>query len=75
MENYLCKTFATSIPLNKHSDNTLKLFVYGNAFLEFTKLQYEYEIVNIEEHFYNNIMANTRSIQIILTLRKKEKFD
>ena len=54
MTDYVYKTFSSGMPKNKYSDNTLRLCVYGYAFVEFNKLQNDYAIINVEEKFYDN---------------------
>lgn len=70
MISYTLKTFTTSMPINRYSDNTLRLCVYGSAFVEFHKLQNEYTIVNVEEKFYDNEKAEVRQLNVTLTLIK-----
>lgn len=72
MIDYVLKTFTASMPQNKYSDNTLRLCVYGSAFVEFHKLQNDFTIMNVEEKFYNNEQAETRTLNVTLTLIKKE---
>lgn len=76
MENsYLMKTYTASMPINKYSDNTLRLCVYGTAFVDFHKLQFKYTIISVEEHFYNNDKAETRTLNVILTLTENNKIN
>ena len=70
MIDYTLKTFTASMHMNKYSDNTLRLYVYGTAFVEFHKLQDEYTIINVEEKFYNNEKAEVRQLNVTLTLVK-----
>ena len=70
MISYTLKTFTASMPMDKYSDNTLKLCVYGIAFVEFHKLQNEYKIVDVEETFYDNAKANVRQLNVTLKLVK-----
>lgn len=70
MNDYLLKTFIVSMPINKYSDNTLRLCVYGSAFVEFHKLKNEYTIINVDEKFYENEKAEVRTLHVTLTLVK-----
>lgn len=72
MTEYRYKTFTSGMPKNKYSDNTLRLCVYGTAFVEYHKLQNDYTIINVEENFYDNEKAEIRQLNVTLTLVKKE---
>ena len=75
MNERIIKTFTASMPKNKYSDNILRLYVYASAYHKLYKMQNDYELVNVEEKFYDNEKAEFRKLDVILTFKRKEKLD
>ena len=70
--NMLKKQYKASVPLNVFGEEKLKLFVYGTAYIDFAKLQNKYDLIDVDEHFEDNLINNTRTLFVSLTLQEKE---
>lgn len=69
----LKRQYKSSIPLNHMFDKEkLKLFVYGTAFVNFNKIQNKYDLIDVNEHFVDNLENNTQTLFVTLTLQEKE---
>ena len=69
---YVKKQYRSSIPINVFSKEQLKLIVYGTAYIDFAKLQNKYNLIDVTEHFEENLINNTRTLFVTLTLEEKE---
>lgn len=70
--NMLKKQYKSSIPLNRFDKETLKLIVYGTAYVDFNKLQNKYDLIDVTEHFVDSLENNTQTLFVTLTLQEKE---
>lgn len=70
--NMLKKQYKSSIPLNSYDKNTLKLIVYGTAYVDFYKIQNKYDLIDVNEHFVDSLENNTQTLFVTLMLQEKE---
>lgn len=69
---YVKKQYRSSIPLNAFNKEQLKLLVYGAAYIDFAKLQNKYNLIDVTEYFEENLINNTRTLFVTLTLEEKD---
>ena len=70
--NMLKRQYKSSIPLNHMFDKEkLKLIVYGTAYVDFAKIQNKYDLIDVNEHFTEDLIKNTQTLFVTLTLQEK----
>ena len=68
----LKRQYKSSIPLNHMFDKEkLKLIVYGTAYVDFAKIQNKYDLIDVNEHFTEDLIKNTQTLFVTLTLQEK----